>query len=253
MRNSVVYGVLGHPNHISLYHGAEAFVAHGEPGRESPVDLYTLKSVSLLRKYISVLDVFATLMTAWGRGVGRGDMAHPDGLIFMAGLFGAGGVSTAWRAMTRAHRSQMLWFRYGWVAFSRYMVMNDLSLEDKPESVAAPSLLCQSCHDIDFILWLVCYRTDFGEPAHMPSLVSSVGNLSLFTKHQDGEPEREDEGDDEGDEDEEIEYEGNEGKGRGEEVITVRATGWLDLSTERCRKLACDNIAALVDWQLQSQ
>lgn len=128
-------GVSGHPNHISLYHGAKAFVAalvHGEPSRASPVDLYTLKSVSLLRKYMSVLDVFATLMTAWGRGVGRGNMAHPDGLIFMAGLSGAGGVSTAWRAMTRAHRSQMVWFRYGWIAFSRYIVMNDLWLENKP-------------------------------------------------------------------------------------------------------------------------
>lgn len=128
-------GVSGHPNHISLYHGAKAFVAalvHGKPGRASPVDLYTLKSVSLLRKYISVLDVFATLMTAWGQGAGRGDMAHPDGLVFMPGLSGTGGVSTAWRAMTRAHRSQMVWFRYGWIAFSRFMVMNDLWLENKP-------------------------------------------------------------------------------------------------------------------------
>lgn len=71
-------GVSGHPNHISLYHGAKAFVAaleHAEPGLASPVDLYTLKSVSLLRKYMSILDVFATLMTAWARGAGRGDVA----------------------------------------------------------------------------------------------------------------------------------------------------------------------------------
>ncbi|KAF2785690.1 hypothetical protein K505DRAFT_344444 [Melanomma pulvis-pyrius CBS 109.77] len=62
-------GVSGDPNHISLYQGAKAFVAalvRGESGRASPVDLYTLKSVSLLRKYISILDVFATLMIAWG-------------------------------------------------------------------------------------------------------------------------------------------------------------------------------------------
>ena len=38
-----------------------------------------------------------------------------------------------------------------------------------------------------------------------------------------------------------------------EEVITVRATDWLDLGTERCRQLACDNIAALVGWQLKSR
>lgn len=57
-------GVSGHPNHISLYHGAKAFVA--TPGRASLVDLYTLKSVLLLRKYTSVLDVFATLMDCLG-------------------------------------------------------------------------------------------------------------------------------------------------------------------------------------------
>ncbi|KAK3367363.1 hypothetical protein B0T24DRAFT_389244 [Lasiosphaeria ovina] len=40
---------------------------------------------------------------------------------------------------------------------------------------------------------------------------------------------------------------------RNEDAITVRATNWLDLGVERCRQLACDNIAALVAWQLQSQ
>ncbi|KAH7310611.1 streptomycin biosynthesis protein StrI [Stachybotrys elegans] len=52
------------------------------------------------------------------------------------------------------------------------------------ESVAAPSLLCKSCHDIDFLLWLLCYRTDVGEPPHMPRLISSVGNLSFFTRRR---------------------------------------------------------------------
>ena len=66
------------------------------------------------------------------RGVSCGDIAHPDGLVFMTGLSGADGVLTAWRVMTRAHRSQMVWFRYGWITFSRFMVMNDLWLEDKP-------------------------------------------------------------------------------------------------------------------------
>lgn len=37
------------------------------------------------------------------------------------------------------------------------------------------------------------------------------------------------------------------------DIITVRATDWLDLGTEQCRQLACDNIAALVDWQLNTQ
>ena len=68
----------------------------------------------------------------------------------------------------------------GWFHFSHSYVRGNW----RKESIAAPSLLCKSCHDIDFILWLLCYKTDFGEPAHMPSLVSSVGNLSVFTKRR---------------------------------------------------------------------
>ena len=68
----------------------------------------------------------------------------------------------------------------GWFHFSHSYVRGNW----RKESIAAPSLLCKSCHDIDFLLWLLCYKTDVGEPAHMPSLVSSMGNLSLFTKRR---------------------------------------------------------------------
>jgi N-acetylglucosaminylphosphatidylinositol deacetylase len=127
-------GVSGHPNHISLYNGARAFVAaliRGKgPGYRSPVDLYTLTSVSLLRKYTSGLDVVATL-TSWALNVKFKNKEHPAALIFLNGLGsgGGGGVWTAWRAMTTAHKSQMVWFRYLWISFSRYMLMNDLTLE----------------------------------------------------------------------------------------------------------------------------
>jgi hypothetical protein len=46
---------------------------------------------------------------------------------------------------------------------------------------------------------------------------------------------------------EEEEEAGDEG-----DIITVRATDWLELGSERCRQLACDNITALVNWQLNS-
>ncbi|PNY28948.1 N-acetylglucosaminyl-phosphatidylinositol de-N-acetylase [Tolypocladium capitatum] len=124
-------GVSSHPNHVSLYHGARAFAAalmRGKAGWASPVDLYTLASVSVLRKYVSFLDVFATMAT-WALGVRHEDRAHPGGLLFMNQLVGEAGLYTACKAMTDAHRSQMLWFRYLWIGFSRYMVMNDLRLE----------------------------------------------------------------------------------------------------------------------------
>ncbi|KAJ9151738.1 N-acetylglucosaminyl-phosphatidylinositol de-N-acetylase [Pleurostoma richardsiae] len=130
------HGISSHPNHVSLYHGARAFVAalvRGRPGWASPVDLYVLRTVSLARKYAGILDAPATL-AGWAlRTDMKKDRRRPSGLVFMNGLgFGAGGgaeLGTAWRAMTRAHRSQMVWFRYGWIVLSRYMVMNDLRLE----------------------------------------------------------------------------------------------------------------------------
>ncbi|ROV88299.1 hypothetical protein VMCG_10495 [Cytospora schulzeri] len=136
------HGVSLHPNHISLYHGARAFVASltaGKPGWSSPVDMYTLTSVNIMRKYTGILDVFATLGTAaldmWkAKGAGarsvrtKDTIEHPAALAFMHG-FGAGAWSTAREAMTRAHVSQMVWFRWGWITVSRYMFMNDLRLE----------------------------------------------------------------------------------------------------------------------------
>lgn len=142
-------GISSHPNHISLYHGARHFVASltaNRPGWASPVDMYTLTSVGVARKYAGVMDVFATLgataLDVWrgghtgtGKGAKGGNNSkdkdgrrRPPALVFMHG-FGAGGWATAREAMTRAHVSQMVWFRWGWITISRYMFMNDLRLE----------------------------------------------------------------------------------------------------------------------------
>jgi len=124
-------GVSQHPNHISLYHGAKAFVAaliEGKPGWEPPVDLYTLKTVSVVRKYMGIFDVVATLAN-WATGTGMKNKKHPNGLVFLNGVVGNATFTTAWKAMTTAHKSQMKWFRYGWITLSRYMYMNDLKLE----------------------------------------------------------------------------------------------------------------------------
>lgn len=131
-------GVSSHPNHISLYHGARAFVASltsNKPGWSSPVDLYTLTSVNVLRKYAGILDTLATLGSSlWAKDGSAGGnkkdaKSHPAALVFMHGL-GKEGWLTAREAMTRAHVSQMVWFRYGWITLSRYMFMNDLRLEN---------------------------------------------------------------------------------------------------------------------------
>lgn len=142
-------GVSSHPNHISLYHGARAFVSSLSRGGSGTLALYSLTSVSFLRKYTSIFDAATTLATSWGFAAGgplsKAETGHPGGLVFMNSLSsGSGGsgattsrdsrpggrnVATAWRAMTEAHLSQMVWFRYGWITLSRYMVVNDLRLE----------------------------------------------------------------------------------------------------------------------------
>lgn len=141
-------GVSAHPNHISLYHGARHFVSTlltNRPGWASPVDLYTLSSVHMVRKYSSVVDVLTTLVQTLvgkkegmekGKDVVRGDGKGVSPLLFLSN---AGEVRRAQKAMTHAHVSQMRWFRWGWIGMSRYMVVNDLRLEkivaSEPEKV----------------------------------------------------------------------------------------------------------------------
>jgi N-acetylglucosaminylphosphatidylinositol deacetylase len=120
-------GISSHPNHISLFHGARQFISlliHNRPGWASPVDLYTLTTVNVVRKYTSFVDVVASLVLVMVQEKTKGD--HPNPLLFFSG---PGEVRRAQGAMTNAHLSQMKWFRWGWIGLSRYMVVNDLKLE----------------------------------------------------------------------------------------------------------------------------
>lgn len=120
-------GVSGHPNHISLYHGAVAFVRAimaRHSGWEAPVKVYTLTSVNVLRKYSSVVDAPVTILRSMFKRKEAG--AYPSPLLIVSGLFGYRNAQTA---MTTAHQSQMRWFRWGWIGISRYMVINDLRKE----------------------------------------------------------------------------------------------------------------------------
>ena len=123
-------GISSHPNHISLYHGARHFIAsliHNRPGWNCPVDLYTLTSINILRKYSSFLDALVSLIFMAFSKKQAG--TRPSPLLFMSG---PREVRTAQQAMTTAHTSQMRWFRWGWIGLSRYMVVNDLKLEKPP-------------------------------------------------------------------------------------------------------------------------
>ena len=120
-------GISSHPNHKSLYIGAHAFLKalmHNHSGWECPIKLYTLTSTNILRKYMSVIDAPATIIGSMVRKKELGSFPTP--LLYVSG---PGGFRTAQRAMTAAHKSQMRWFRWGWITIGRYMIVNDLKKE----------------------------------------------------------------------------------------------------------------------------
>ncbi|KAE8156679.1 putative deacetylase LmbE-like domain-containing protein [Aspergillus tamarii] len=131
------HGISNHPNHRSLYYGAVHFLRtlmKDKSGYTCPVSLYTLTTTNILRKYIGVLD--APLSMARGavdalfsslKGSSRASKDDtPARLLFVSSV---GEWMTAQSAMVKAHQSQMVWFRYGWITFGRYMAVNDLKRE----------------------------------------------------------------------------------------------------------------------------
>ena len=118
------YGVSGHPNHVQVAHGVHKYAEkRGVPGDEVLViNLYT---VSVFRKYLFIIDGLFSRM--WDMVVGRSTV--------FASQIDYHRVRTA---MTTAHKSQMAWFRYLYVSFSRYMIVNSFDYTIYP-TVAAPS------------------------------------------------------------------------------------------------------------------
>jgi hypothetical protein len=55
----------------------------------------------------------------------------------------------------------------------------------RKESKTAPSLLTKSCHDIDFLLWMLCSPPPkAGSEPHLPSYVTSTGSRNFFRKER---------------------------------------------------------------------
>ena len=90
--------------------------------------------MNILRKYSFILDVIPTLLsgifdTIFGRGSGGSGAAKNkkgDELIFVSDM------QRYWKAreaMVSGHKSQLVWFRWGWIGVGRYMVVNDLKRE----------------------------------------------------------------------------------------------------------------------------
>jgi len=116
-------GISSHPNHISLMHGVSRML--DIQTLKSPLKAYSLITVPLAHKYIGTfapllakLDIgFAQLLGILGL-VDGGGMPVP---VFVSGI---SEYLTALKAM-RKHESQLVWFRWLYVSFSRYMWVNE--------------------------------------------------------------------------------------------------------------------------------
>ncbi|KAK7173456.1 hypothetical protein R3I93_003315 [Phoxinus phoxinus] len=98
-------GVSGHANHIAIYKTLSHLASAGRLPEGCQV--FSLHSISILRKYLSVLE----LPVSW--------LLPSD----FCCLIGQEEYKRAKKAML-CHRSQLLWFRRLYILFSRYMFIN---------------------------------------------------------------------------------------------------------------------------------
>ncbi|XP_004529295.1 N-acetylglucosaminyl-phosphatidylinositol de-N-acetylase isoform X1 [Ceratitis capitata] len=99
-------GVSQHPNHSAVYFAAASLCLANLLPKDCK--FYTLDSINILRKYISIFDLLCTccISTYWC-------------------ILGWDEAAQIRRAM-REHKSQMKWFRWLYIYFSRYMFINSL-------------------------------------------------------------------------------------------------------------------------------
>lgn len=99
-------GVSHHPNHCAVYYAtASLCLANLLP---KDCKFYTLDSVNILRKYLSIFDLVCTCLMSTHWSI----LSWKEASII--------------RHAMREHYSQMKWFRWLYIYFSRYMFINSL-------------------------------------------------------------------------------------------------------------------------------
>lgn len=120
-------GISSHPNHYSLPFGA-SYLVHSltlvGPSTEIAPRVFGLVTLPVLPKYLGIGSV---LLTRFKIFLGSSlSYLVPVGISQQMAVFTSGPKEylTATRAL-REHNSQMLWFRYLYMLFSRYMWVNE--------------------------------------------------------------------------------------------------------------------------------
>ncbi|XP_034033391.1 N-acetylglucosaminyl-phosphatidylinositol de-N-acetylase [Thalassophryne amazonica] len=102
-------GVSGHANHIAIYKAVSHLASSGQISDDCC--LLSLVTVGVFRKYLSFLE----LPLSWLLPSSFCCILHPD----------------CYKQATAAmlcHRTQLLWFRYLYIIFSRYMLVNTFQI-----------------------------------------------------------------------------------------------------------------------------
>jgi N-acetylglucosaminylphosphatidylinositol deacetylase len=134
-------GVSGHPNHIATFRAVTSSLSALKGKRSRAIRAYSLESVSMMRKFISLLDLpLASLLSLVSKG--KKDIIlspYP---------------SQGWAAM-RKHKSQMVWYRYLFLLFSSYTVFNVLVRLDEEELIESTDIATSATYPITnlFLGW----------------------------------------------------------------------------------------------------
>ena len=107
------YGISGHTNHRVIYRVLSDLKSY-----RLNIHFYCLQSISILRKYLSFLEIPITLLFCLYYNVFK----HNDRLFNVISFYE---YKTLLNALHK-HKTQMLWFRYLYCFTSRYMFVNDL-------------------------------------------------------------------------------------------------------------------------------
>lgn len=131
-------GVSNHPNHISLYHGVRSFYENYLKRKSPENRLFVLKSLNFWEKYSFTLltnvellvDLiskhFLSNILKLNVNVSFFNQIPREGPPTIRFYSDLNMLSVSYAAMAYGHFSQMVWFRYGWLLFSRYLTYNNL-------------------------------------------------------------------------------------------------------------------------------
>ncbi|KAJ3426771.1 n-acetylglucosaminyl-phosphatidylinositol de-n-acetylase [Anaeramoeba flamelloides] len=102
------FGVSGHKNHKSTYLAIQELISQQREMEEKLIRVFKLCSVGIVRKHIAILDLWFALI---------------ERLFDRVDLLIVGKWENSLQAM-RQHKSQLVWFRWLYILFARYTMIN---------------------------------------------------------------------------------------------------------------------------------